>query len=80
MYHKYMFYSMGSIIVNCLLGIIWIHQYFLCTQISGNILTAVGDPVDAADGVVSYYPAFAGFGDFIRDGKTTFSSSAESLK
>ncbi len=33
------------------------------------MLTAVQGPVDAANAIVSYYPEFEGFGEFIRNGK-----------
>ncbi len=33
------------------------------------MLTAVQGPVNAANAIVSYYPEFEGFGEFIRNGK-----------
>ena len=40
-----------------------------CVQVSSNMLTAVQGPVNAANAIVSYYPEFEGFGEFIRNGK-----------
>ena len=43
----------------------WCSNVCSVLQISGGVsLMPIMDPVDAADAIVSYYPEFAGFGEF----------------
>jgi len=37
-------------------------------QISGTAITEVQGPIPAADAIVSFYPEFQGFGEFITTG------------
>ncbi len=37
-----------------------------CVQVSSGTFTAVEESVAAANAIVSYYPEFAGFGEFVR--------------